>query len=221
MNASEKLIKAIGVTLEITSTRLSDPAVEVMLADLAAHPEPLVLAALMRCCRELKGRLTLADIISRIDDGRPDPEGAWASIPKDEDGSVVWTTEMREAWAAAYPLIRDGELVPARMAFLERYRVVVQQARDARLPVEWEFSPGTNKDLRELVLLDAATKGRISADAARRLLPHHRADEGLNARLLAIAGQVVPALAAPGDAGKEVRAALRLKFSPPRKEKAA
>ena len=214
MNVSDDLLKAIGVTLELTSTTLSKDAIRVIANDLAAYPEPQVLASLKRCCRELKGRLTLADILARIDDGRPDPEGAWASIPKDESGSVVWTTEMRDAWAVAYPLIAEGDLVPARMAFLERYRVAVQQARDARRPVEWEFSPGTDKDGRELVLLDAATKGRISVEGARALLPHHRADEGLNARLLALAGKVVPVLAAPGDAGKEARAALRQKFKP-------
>lgn len=224
MTATNSLIEALTVALEITNTTLSDSAYEFMLADLSRYPEPQVLAALLRCCRELKPRqFTLEAVLSRIDDGRPDPEGAWASIPKDENGSVVWTTEMRDAWAAARPLIQLAQLVPARMAFLEAYRKEVQLARDARLPVEWEYSPGIDKDGRELVLLDAAEKGRISPARARALLPHHRTDEGLNARLLAIAGQVVPALAAPGDAGKEIRAKLRerIKQGLPLKDKAA
>lgn len=191
MNASEKLIKAIGVTLEITATQLSDGAVKLMLADLAAYPEPQVLAALRRCCRELKSRLTLADVISRIDDGRPAPEEAWAMVPKDEAASAMMTSEMREAFAVVYAMVSVGELVPARMAFLERYRTAVQQARDARQPVQWEFSPGTDKAGRELVILDAAEKGRISLDGARRLLPYHREDEGLSARLLSLAEKSV------------------------------
>lgn len=188
MKASANLIKAIGVTLEVTGTQLSDGAVKMMLSDLSGYAEPLVLAALKRCCRELKPhQFTLEAVLSRIDDGRPGPEEAWSMLPRDEASSVVWSTEMRDAYGVAAPLINEGDHVAARMAFLERYRVAVQRARDARIPVEWEFSPGTDKSGRELVLLDAAEKGRISVEAAHRLLPHHREDEMLNARLLAIA----------------------------------
>ncbi len=214
MKASADLIKALGVTLELTNTQLSDPAVKVMLADLSSYPEAQVTAALKRCCRELKGRLTLADILSRLDDGRPGPEEAWAMVPRDERVSAFWTPEMREAWSTAYPLIEEGAEVPARMAFLERYRVLVQEARNARVPVTWEFTPGTDKSGRELVVLDAARKGRISIEAAKGLLPYHREDPGVNARLLALAGETVKALAAPGDEGKLVREALRNKYLP-------
>jgi hypothetical protein len=193
---SERLIEAMTVAMEITSTTLTDPAFKVMVFDLAAYPEDQVIAALRRCCRELKGRLTLADILTRIDDGRPGPEEAWALVPKDEFGSVVWTSEMRDASAAAQPHIAAGDLVAGRMAFLERYRLLVQQARDARLPVEWHFSPGMDKDGRELVLLDAAQKGRLSVGRVRELLPYHREDEGVEARLLAIEG-LAPALPNP------------------------
>lgn len=189
MKASETLIKAMGVTLELTSTQLSDPALHVILADLAAYPEEQVLPALRRCCRELKrGQFTLAAVLERIDDGRPAPEEAWAGVPKDEAASGFLTDEMREAYRTAWPLIHAGELIPARMAFLEAYRKHLQQARDGRRPVRWEFTPGTDKDGRELVVLDAIEKRRITADAGRALLPYHREDEGLNARLIALAG---------------------------------
>lgn len=221
MKASEQLIKAYGVTVEVTQAPApSKGAATFILNDLANYPEGQVFAALDRCCRELKGRLTLADILARLDDGRPAPEGAWASIPKDEAASVVWTTEMRDAWAVAFPLIREGDLVAGRMAFLERYRVLVQEARDGRYPVKWEASLGHDKDLRELAVIDAKDKGRISVEAARALLPYHRDEVGLNARLLALAKETVPALAAPSDAGKDIRAALREKFKPLR-DKAA
>ena len=84
-----KLIEAIAVAQEVTGTPLSsDGAVEAMLADLQVYPDGQVLAALRRCMREVKGKLTLADIISRIDDGRPSPEEAWSMVPLDEAGSV-------------------------------------------------------------------------------------------------------------------------------------
>lgn len=183
----KKLIEAIAVAQEVTGTPLgSDAAIEAMVMDLQGYPEGQVLAAIRRCMREVKGKLTLADIITRIDDGRPPPEVAWSMVPKTEAASVCWTTEMRDAFAVCYRLVEDCELVQARMAFLEAYRNQVQLARDARLPVEWVFSLGTDKDQRELVILDAAEKGRVSIEGAQRLLPYHREDEAINARLLAI-----------------------------------
>lgn len=189
MKASARLIDAMAVTLELTNTTLSDPAVQLMLADLVAFPEVQVLAALRRCCREVKSRLTLADILQRIEDGRPTPEMAWSMVPKAEAESACWTTEMRDAYMLAYPLIASGDNVQARMAFLEAYRAQLQSARDARQPVQWCFTPGTDKSLRELVVLDAVEKGRISAKGAAALLPYHHEDDVLNARLLA-AGNV-------------------------------
>ena len=187
MKLSENIAKALAVTLELTGTNLSDPAAEVILADLSAYPEPQILAALKRCCRELKrGQFTLAAVLERVDDGRPAPEEAWAAVPKDEAASGFLTGEMREAYRTAWLLIQSGELIPARMAFLESYRKHLQQARDTRCPVRWEFTPGTDKDGRELVVLDAVEKGRLTADGARALLPYHREDEGLHARLIAL-----------------------------------
>lgn len=188
MKCSPRLIQALTVTLEVTNTDLSDGAIKVMLADLVNYPEPQVLGALKRCTREVKGRLTLADVLQRIEDGRPGPEEAWSMIPKDEGSSVFWTDEMREAFGVAAPLIKSGDNVQARMAFLERYRNLVQLARDGRYPVKWTFSPGIDKDGRELAVLDAVQKGRVGVDAARVLLPYHREDVGLEARLLAAAG---------------------------------
>lgn len=183
---SKTIVEAIAVAQEVTGTpQLSDGAIRAMVADLRSYPEQQVLAALRRCMREVKGWLTLADIIRRIDDGRPTPEIAWAMVPKDEASSVCWTIEMRDAYQSCYPLVCSGEMVQARMSFLEAYRAKVQIARDARDPVRWEFSLGTNKDGRELVILDAKDKGRITAAQAMALLPYHREDEGLTARLLA------------------------------------
>lgn len=186
--ASENVIKAFGVVLEVTGApAMSKEAARVFLRELDAFPEPQVLAALHRCMREVKGKLTLSDVVGRIDDGRPTPEMAWSMIPKDEAASVVWTEEMREAYAVARPLIVEGDLVAGRMAFLEAYRAAVQRARDARAPVVWSPSLGHDQAGRELALLDAAEKGHLSVESVRELLPHHREDEGLNARLIALA----------------------------------
>lgn len=193
-----QLLKALAVTAELTVTDLSKPAAAVMASDLAGYPEDQVLGALDRCRKELRPRcLTVAAILERLDDGRPGPEEAWSMIPVNEEPSVVWTDEMRSAMGVAWPLIRSGDLIPARMAFLEQYRKLVSKARADRTPVKWSFSPGTSKDGRELALLDALEKGRISEAYCKICLPHHREDEGLNARLLSIVARTTKQLTGP------------------------
>lgn len=172
MRASEELLKAIAVTAELTDTRLSEAAARVMASDLAAYPEPSVLKALTRCRRELKGRLTIADVLTRIDDGRPGPEEAWAMIPHDEASSLVWTEEMATAFGVAKSLIAEGEKIPARMAFLERYKTLVREARDQGKPVRWTPSLGHDSAGREAVLIEAQRLGRLTQQHVAGLLPY-------------------------------------------------
>ena len=68
---SKALLQAIAVTAELTGTQLSEGAARVLAADVAPYPEKQVMGALVRCRKELRGRLTVADIIARLDDGRP------------------------------------------------------------------------------------------------------------------------------------------------------
>lgn len=169
--ASRALLEAIAVTAELTGTELSAPAAKVMADDLAQYPERQVLMALVRCRRELRSRLTIADVVARLDDGRPGPEEAWAAIPKDEHASTVWTDEMRVAFGASAPLIAAGDLVAARMAFLEVYRAELARARSEGRPVRWEISLGWDPRHREAILDEAVRLGRITAEHAARLLP--------------------------------------------------
>lgn len=172
MPASETLLKAIAVTAELTGTEISKTAARVMADDLSQYPEPQVLSALTKCRRELRGRMSIADVVSRIDDGRPGPDEAWAMIPHDESGSVVWTDEMAESFGIACRLIECGDTIQARMAFLETYKARCQQSRDLRLPVKWVPSLGHDPAGRESVLLEAAEKGRLSVTHAQSLLPY-------------------------------------------------
>lgn len=170
--ATKALLQAIAVTAELTSTSLSEAAARVFAEDLSRYPQHQVLAALVKCRKELKGRLTLADVISRLDDGRPGPEEAWAMLPRDEAMTVVWSEEMAVAWGVALPLIKEGDTVQARMAFLERYRALVQAARDDGKPVEWTPSLGHDIHGRETPLLEAVAKSRLPASQVQKLLPH-------------------------------------------------
>lgn len=177
MSASRKVIEALAVTAELTGTQLSPAAARVMAEDLAAYPEEQVLKALVRCRKELRGRMSIADVIARLDDGRPGPEEAWAMVPHDEAASAFLTDEMREAFRVCYPLLCDGDNVQARMSFIETYRAKVQQARDEGAPVSWSFTPGTDRYGRESAVREALEKGRISSQGALALLPAPAEDD--------------------------------------------
>jgi hypothetical protein len=176
------LLQAIAVTAELCGTQLSEPAARVFLVDLSKYPIQQVLGALVRCRRELKGRLTLADVISRLDDGRPGPEEAWAAVAKlDEGSTIVWTYEMQQAHAKCEAVMDDR--VAARMAFLERYRYLCQFARDSSIPVQWIVSPGHDAGGREAAIVEAVELGRIAPDRVQQYLPFNVSQDVL-ARVL-------------------------------------
>lgn len=179
--ASAKLLETLAVTAELNQTALSQAAVLVMAGDLATYPEAKVLAALERCRCELRGRgsLTIAEIIARIDDGRPGPEEAWARIPRSEDDSVYMTDEMAEAYGVAKPLLDLGDPVAARMAFKECYLRALTAARAARKPVHGWISLGRDPHARELATADAVSRGLISPEAAARLAPPPAGDDDM------------------------------------------
>jgi hypothetical protein len=178
MKPTRNLIEAIAVTAELTGTVMSEAAAKVMAGDLARYPEAQVLEALTRCRRELKGRLTIADVLTRIDDGRPGVEEAWAMCPKSEAESAVWTDEMAQAFGVALALI-DNDPIAARMAFKERYTALVKRARDKSVPIRWSATLGHSPDGRETVLLEALRAGRLPRDYVQGLLPHREVGPAL------------------------------------------
>jgi hypothetical protein len=170
-NPREALIQAVAVTAELTGTELSRAAAKVMVEDLSAYPHGQVTGALTRCRKELRGKLTIAEVLARLDDGRPAPDEAWAMCPKSEAESVVWTDEMAEAFGIAAPLVEADDLIAARMAFREAYTAAVQRARDAHTSPRWWPSLGTDRGGRDQALRMAVARNRISAEQAARLLP--------------------------------------------------
>lgn len=195
-----ELIKACAVTAELTGSEMTDAAAKVMVDDLSVYPPEQVFGALKRCRRELRGRLTLAEIIARLDDGRPGPEEAWAEIPKDEADSTVWTAEMRTAFGAAEPLLAAGDEIGARMTFKEVYTAEVTRARTERRPPRWQLSQGYNhtdrRDAhagRKAAITKALERGRIDESTALALLPDYHAADPTDAPRLTHDGEPTPA----------------------------
>lgn len=168
---SSNVLKAVCVTAELCGRTFTEAAAAVFCADLAAYPEDAVFAALARCRREVKGMLTTQDVISRLDDGRPGVEQAWAMIPAGEDDTIVWTAEMAEAHAACAPLLAEGGRIAARMAFKEVYTKAVTRAVADGVPVQWSASLGWDLEKRKRVLLAAVEAGKLPALAAREECP--------------------------------------------------
>ena len=196
-----EIVQALAVTSELLGTELSKDAKRVFAEDLSRYPVDQVLRALERCRREVRGRLALADVLSRLDDGRPGPEEAWAMIPKDESRSGVWTEEMQRAMGVAYPLLAEGEAVAARMAFKEAYTRECQRARDAFEPVRWTATLGHDRGGREAAIHDARQRNRLAQGlpALPFQAPEHALAAPEEPRLR---------LAAPVDAGEAVMNAL-------------
>lgn len=168
--ATEAVVKALGVTAEVMGAELSPSALRVMADDLSSFPVAAVLDAIQRTRRECP-RLTIAAVIERVDDGRPGPEEAWGMVPRDEESTAVWTEEMRLAHGAASTAIAEGDMVAARVAFLESYRREIAKAKANGTPVRWHISLGFDPAGREAALVVAVERGRLSADRALARLP--------------------------------------------------
>lgn len=166
----QKLLDIVKATGEIYGKQISLAAALMFLIDLEAYNSDLITGALSKCRKELKSFPTVADVIARIDDGRPGVEEAWALIPKDEYGSVVWNDEIAEAYGACRRLL-ESDPIAARMAFKESYSKVVAERRNAGAIPTWTASLGFEKSGREAALREAISKKRLSALEAQAILP--------------------------------------------------
>lgn len=171
MDTNQRLIEELQATAELTGKQISSVAAVMLLNDLRGFSPQQISNALAKCRAELRTFPTLADILSRLDDGRPGPEEAWAMIPKDEEGSVVWTPEMAEAFGAARPLLLEDDPIAARMTFKEVYTRLVCNSRSNHAPVRWVPSLGFERSGRHLAIKVAVEAGRITHEAAMLYLP--------------------------------------------------
>lgn len=164
----EQLIDALCLTSEAMGNVISASTAMMMAEDLSDYGLPELGRALRLCRREVKGRLTVSDIIQRCqaEDGRPGKDEAWsiALEASDEYGSSVMTTEIQMAMASSNILLSEGDTVGARMAFISTYERLVKEARDVAKPAEWHVSLGYSVERRAPAIQKAFQLGRIPAD---------------------------------------------------------
>lgn len=162
----EDLVKGLMATAEVIGDQLRPIAAAYMVQDLSCYSMAVLERALAGCRRELKGRLSLAAVLERIDDGHPSLNEAWAVAIQaaDERNTVVWTTLTQQAWNTALPLVQAGDKIAARPAFLETYARLLKDARAARLPASYTPSLGFDLTSRNAALTDAVSKGLLAHD---------------------------------------------------------
>lgn len=171
---TEHLIDLLCATAEVLGHEIRPAAAMLMADDLSKFPLPALSKALARCRSELTGRLTPKAILERLEDGGVwlSANEAWAvALPAlDEAQSVVWTDEIAKAWAVALPILEAGDKVGARMAFIPAYDRMVQAAREAGKPVQWQVSAGWDPLLRQVAVDKAVTTGLLPPPKPEPLL---------------------------------------------------
>jgi hypothetical protein len=143
---------------------------------LSGYSLDICLAALRRCYKEHKGHLAPSDVISRIDDGWPEPNEAWALCTADESTTVVVCDEILSAYNQASQNETDRQAV--RMAFREIYAEIRREARERRSEPRWFVSLGTDNDRRQNAVREALQRGRLTEKQAENYLslPAHSDD---------------------------------------------
>lgn len=108
-------------------------------------------------------------------DGRPGTEEAWAIAlaSRDEADTVVWTSEIAEAFGICSTVLASGDEIGARMAFKDSYNRLVSAARMTNQPVQWSASLGWDAERREAAVTKAAASGLLPAPQAKALLPNY------------------------------------------------
>lgn len=160
----DTLVEMLVATAEVMGEQIRPTAAAYMVTDLATYPLRVLAEALTACRREVKGRLSLAAIMERIDDGHPAPNEAWAVAVRatDEAVTLVWTEQTRDAWTAALPLVEEGDKIAARQAFLEVYARLVKSARAVGGCAVYQPSLGHDARARAAALQLAVDAGRLA-----------------------------------------------------------
>jgi len=198
MATLKEWIELIGLTAEACGTQISEAGLKMMAGDLSQYDFNAVGMACAKCRRELKYRLTLSDIIERLqaDDGRPSADEAWGKFPQNSDLTVLVTNEIMEAGQSAWALLQTGDKVAARMAFKDAYERVVKNARERGLKPIWQLSIGNSGESTSAAIEGLKT-GLLSLEYVRGILKPDDAD------FVASAAGYLVALPAPTEKGKK------------------
>ena len=171
----ESVIKALMVTAEVMGHELKPTAALMMADDLGEYELVDVLNAVGRCRREMAGRISLKMVLDILA-----PQGGWLTANEawslalpalDERQTVVWSDEARRAWFVALEIMKAGDKVGARMAFIAAYDREVAQAKNAGKQPLFTPSYGDDALLRDAAISQAQERGLLPKPPAVPALP--------------------------------------------------
>ncbi len=172
--------KAFIALLSRTFRTLRQPVPEPEILDvwwgkLAPYPIEAVAAAFSKHLDVSRFAPTPAEILEhlpKLGNERPEADEAWAIAIRaaDEQETVVWTTEIAEAWAVAQPVFH-GDEIGARMAFKAAYARITERNRGQNAAPQWVVSQGHDSARRKEVLAQAVREGRLQLEHAKAAVP--------------------------------------------------
>jgi len=139
------IARTVAIVAECLGNTLSETACLMMASELEVYPLDEVFGVLKDCQRSLKGRLTLAAILERLQsaDGHPEPDEAWIiALAAENPSNRQPTTELiRQAFKFVKPALDFGDKFGARAGFIERYKRLLADARAQHEPADWLALP--------------------------------------------------------------------------------
>jgi hypothetical protein len=172
MNQEQKnqVIEMLAIQYEMKEQSVSENVISYIIKQLEPYGYDPVMKALDKLGKESSYKINLAEIIKRIDDGRPSAQVAWSEIPKSEIESKVLTKEQNIALCAVSAMIDSGDMIPARMAFIEKYNELVEESRANAEPVKYVLASGFDKQGRIDAVSDAVQSGKLLKIVACHML---------------------------------------------------
>lgn len=174
----EKIADLIEITAEISGNPFKPQVIALMVEDLSEWEFNDIQAALNACRREVKGRLSLKDIIDRLPkkgDELPSADELWGQVLEyltDESKSFVLPEMAFKALESTnggiYELATSGDKVAARMAFKAAYERLSQGFNGK---VQYTVRLGTDKENQAAAIKTAYLENKITKDTAAAFLP--------------------------------------------------
>ena len=174
----EKIADLIEITAEISGNPFKPQVIALMVEDLAEWDFNDIQAALTVCRREVKGRLSLKDIIDRLPkkgDELPSADELCGQVLEyltDESKSFVLPEMAFKALESTnggiYELAISGDKVAARMAFKAAYERLSQGFNGK---VKYSIRLGTDRENQAAVIKTAYLEKKITKETALPFLP--------------------------------------------------
>jgi hypothetical protein len=166
----ERFTQILTGVFEVYGKDRSDTAIALWWKVLEPYSLADVEQALSDHLRSVRFAPTPADVVTSLSarDGRPSADVAWSLVPHDEHESSCWTDEIAKAYGAAAPLLKHGDKIAARRAFIDAYEFEVAAARRSGKPVNAWFSWGFDASGRASAVARALELGMIQPERAAK-----------------------------------------------------